>query len=194
MSDLQEQYPQTVTLNDGTKVELRAMSGNDKDAILAFARSLPQEDLLFLSMDLTEPAVVEDWLQNIKDGVSISLVAYHGPELIGYANIHRNRAPWMRRVGEIRVNVAPNFRAKGFGRVLISHIFDIASSRSLKKLMAQMTTDQLGAQAVFRKLGFVPEALLADFVEDRNGMTRDLVMMTFDVDGLTDQAGAPVKL
>lgn len=194
MSNVQDQYPQAVTLADGTKVELRNMSEADKDAVLKFARSLPQEDLLFLSMDLTEPSVVEDWLNNIKDGVSISLVAYHEDELIGYANIHRNRAPWMRRVGEIRVNVAPSFRARGFGRVLISHIFDIAGGISLKKLIAQMTTDQHGAQAVFRKLGFVPEALLADFVEDRNGMTRDLVMMTFDVDGLTDQAGAPVKL
>ncbi|MEM9620589.1 MAG: GNAT family N-acetyltransferase, partial [Pseudomonadota bacterium] len=159
-----------------------------------FAQSLPQEDLLFLSMDLTQPEVVEDWINNIKDGVSISMVAYDEDELVGYANIHRNRAPWMRRVGEIRVNVAPSFRARGFGRVMISHIFDIARGIGLKKLMAQMTTDQNGAQAVFRKLGFVPEALLADFVEDRNGMTRDLVMMTFDVDGLSDQAGAPVKL
>ncbi len=194
MSILDDQYPKTVSLSDGTAVELRAMSADDKKAILKFAKSLPQEDLLFLSMDLTEPAVVEEWIKNIRDGVSISLVAYDGEELVGYANIHRNRAPWMHRVGEIRVNVAPHFRARGFGRVMISHIFDIAGSVSLKKLIAQMTTDQHGAQAVFRKLGFVPEALLADFVEDRNGMTRDLVMMTFDVDGLTDQAGAPVKL
>ena len=57
-----------------------------------------------------------------------------------------------------------------------------------------MTTDQHGAQAAFRRLGFVPEALLADFVVDRGGRSRDLVMMTFDVEGLTDQAGGPVRI
>ena len=73
-------------------------------------------------------------------------------------------------------------------------MFDIAREQNLKKIIAQMTADQRGAQNAFRKLGFVPEAMLADFVVDRNDMTRDLVMMTFDVDGHTDQAGDAVLI
>ena len=57
-----------------------------------------------------------------------------------------------------------------------------------------MTPDQRGAQAAFQRLGFVAEALLTDFVEDRNGGLHDLVMMTFDVDGLTDHADHSLKL
>ena len=57
-----------------------------------------------------------------------------------------------------------------------------------------MTADQRQAQDVFRKLGFVPEAILADFVVDRNEVTRDLVMMTHDVDGHSDHAGDAIKL
>ena len=49
-----------------------------------------------------------------------------------------------------------------------------------------MTTDQHGAQAAFRRLGFVSEALLADYAEDRNGLTHDLVLITFTVDGHSD--------
>ena len=89
---------------------------------------------------------------------------------------------------------APVTFAQGLGRLLISHVFDMARAFTLQKLVAQMTADQPGAQAAFRRLGFVPEALLADFVVDRNGRSRDLVMMTFDVEGLTDQAGAPVQI
>ena len=100
----------------------------------------------------------------------------------------------MRHIGEVRVNVAPAVRAQGLGRLLISHVFDMARAFTLQKLVAQMTADQPGAQAAFRRLGFVPEALLADFVVDRNCRSRDLVMMTFDVEGLTDQAGAPVQI
>ncbi|NOX52658.1 MAG: GNAT family N-acetyltransferase [Gammaproteobacteria bacterium] len=191
---MQDDYPQAHTLPDNTTIELRAMSAADKDAVLKFAQQLPQEDLLFLSMDLTEPNVVDEWIANITTGRSLSLVAYDADKLIGYASVHRNRTPWMRRVGEIRVNVGPSFRARGLGRILVSRIFDIARAHQLKKLIAQMTTDQHGAQGVFRKLGFVPEAVLADFVEDRNGTTRDLVMMTFDVDGLTDQAGSAIRV
>ena len=185
---------QTVTLPDGASVQLKPMTGDDRDAVLAFAKSLPQEDLLFLSMDITKAKVVDRWIRQIKKGRTSSLVAYDGDQLIGYANVHRNQTPWMRRVGEIRVNVAPDFRSRGLGRVLIHHAFEMAHDMELKKIIAQMTADQRGAQAVFRKLGFVPEAMLADFVVDRDGMTRDLIMMTYEVDGHTDQAGDAVQI
>jgi RimJ/RimL family protein N-acetyltransferase len=194
MSGLTDDYPQTFELGDGSSVELRVMSPDDRDAILGFARGLPQEDLLFLRVDLTEADVVDDWIDNIRQGRTAALVAYRDDGVVGYAAVHRNPAPWMRRVGEIRVNVGPSVRAQGLGRLLTSRIFDLAQGLALKKLVAQMTTDQQGAQAAFRKLGFVPEALLADFVEDRNGASRDLVMMTYDVEGLTDQAGAPLRI
>ena len=62
------------------------------------------------------------------------------------------------------------------------------------KLVAHMTSDQHGAQAAFRRLGFVPEALLADYVEDRNGTLRDMVIMSFDIDGHTDSIAEPVRI
>ncbi len=182
------QYPRTVALPDQTKIQLRLMSAVDRDAVLTFARALPQEDLLFLRVDLTEAAVVDEWMANLERGNSTSLAAYDGEQLVGYSTVHRNAAPWTRRVGEIRVNVSPDFRARGLGRALTSHIFDIARDMGLRKLTAQMTSDQQGAQAAFRHLGFVPEAILADYVEDRNGTVRDMVIMSFDIDGLTDQA------
>lgn len=191
---LADQYPKTVTLPSGPKVELRRMTAQDRDAVLGFARGLPQEDLLFLRVNLTEPAVVDEWLKNVEAGYSTTLVAYDDSGLIGYATVHRNPAPWTRRVGEIRVNVSPGYRSKGLGRVLISQIFDVARGLGLAKLVANMTADQHGAQAAFRRLGFVPEAVLADYVEDRNGRLRDLVIMTYDIEGHTDRVADPLRV
>jgi RimJ/RimL family protein N-acetyltransferase len=187
------QYPRTVTLGADTKIELRLMTAQDRDAVLAFARGLPQEDLLFLRVDLTEPDVVDDWILRIGKGQSTTLVAYDQTGLAGYATVHRETAPWTRRVGEIRVNVGPTYRGQGLGRVLTSNIFDVAHQLGLRKLVAHMTVDQHGAQAAFRRLGFVPEALLADFVEDRNGRVRDLVIMSHDIDGLNEFVSAPLR-
>lgn len=193
-SGLADHYPRMFQLADGSSVELRVMSSDDRDAILGFARALPEEDLLFLRVDLTEADVVDAWVGNIRSGRMAAFAAYRDDVFLGYAAVHRNPAPWMRHIGEIRVNVAPAVRAQGLGRLLVSHGFDMASTFALQKLVAQMTADQHGAQAAFRRLGFVPEALLADFVVDRSGRSRDLVMMTFDVEGLTDQAGGPVRI
>lgn len=188
MSEAAADYPRETKLPDGGSVEVRLMSADDRDAVLAFAQSLPEEDLLFLRVDLTEPGVIDEWISSLESGSSTSLVAYDANGLVGYATVHTSPARWTRRVGEIRVNVSPEYRARGLGRRLISQIFDLARSKGLRKLMANMTTDQPGAQAAFRKLGFVPEALLADYVEDRNGLARDMVIMSYDVDGHSDQA------
>ena len=98
------------------------------------------------------------------------------------------------RVGEIRVNVGSEYRSKGLGKFLTSRIFDVARHEGLRKLMANMTTDQKGAQAAFRRLGFIPEAILADYVEDSRGTARDLVVMSYDIDGHNEQVDEPVRL
>ena len=187
-------FPKEIKLAGGIQFELRRMTADDRDAILDFAQKLPEEDLLFLRVDLTQPSVVDEWVNNVEAGNSSSLVAYSGDDFIGYATVHRNPARWTRRVGEIRINVAADYRAKGLGRVLTGEIFDIARELGLKKLMANMTTDQKGAQAAFGRLGFVAEALLADYVEDSNGGSHDLVIMSFDVDGHSEQVDERVRI
>ena len=187
-------YPQTIELSEGTTITLQAMGPEDRSAILKFAKNLPEEDLLFLTMDLTQDESIDGWLSNIESGITSSLLAYADNELVGYATVHRETAPWTRHMGEIRVNIAPSLRSKGLGRVLISHIFDICRELKLTKILARMTAEQKGAQTAFRKLGFIAEALLADFIIDHKGLSHDLVMMTYDVEGLSDQAGDKVRI
>ncbi len=189
-----DNYPKSKTLPDGSAIELRAMSGADRDALLNFARALSPEDLMFLRVDITQDKVVDDWISAIHSGQYKTIVAYDNHGLIGYATVNRNPVSWTRHVGEVRVNVSAGYRSRGLGRLLTSEIFDVAGELGLKKLTAHMTSDQPGAQAAFRRLGFVPEALLADYVQDRTGVTRDMVIMSFDVDGHTDQSGAAVQL
>jgi L-amino acid N-acyltransferase YncA len=193
-SDMTNQYPRAINLPDGHSVQLRLMTVADRDAMLSFARSLPQEDLLFLRVDITDPEVVDEWITNVRAGLSTTLLAFDASGIVGYATVHRTRAPWTRGVGELRVNVGATYRARGLGRILTAQIFDLARGLGLRKLMANMTTDQHGAQAAFRRLGFVPEALLADYVEDRNGRPRDLVMMSYDIGGHSDHVAEPLRM
>lgn len=186
--------PKAVTLTDGANLELRPMTEADRDAVLAFARRLPEDDLLFMRVDLTDPEVVDEWIRNLGTGHSVSVLARDGNGVAGYATVHRNPARWTRRVGEIRVNVAPEYRGRGLGRILTGEIFDLARTLGLKKLMANMTVDQRGAQGAFRRLGFVAEALLADYVEDRNGTSRDLIIMSYDIDGHSEQVDDRVRI
>jgi len=200
MSDLNsvqpllDRFPLKVALNDKRLVELRLAKPGDDEAILQFARGLPEDDLLFLRVDITQASAVANWLANVAAGTTVSLLAFDGDRLAGYATVDRNPARWTRRVGEIRVNLASDYRSLGLGRQLIAKIFDVARALGLRKIMAHMTPDQLGSQAAFKRLGFMPEALLADYVEDRRGRSHDLVIMSHDIDGFTDQDDQALRL
>ena len=183
-------FPKDITLPNGSGITLRLMELGDKNKILAFARSLPQDDLLFLRTDITESASVEEWARNVERGDTATVIAEANGEIVGYASVHSDQARWTRRVGEIRVQVGATHRGVGLGRHLASQIFRIGQLRGLKKMAAMMTPDQAGARAAFEKLGFQVEALLQDWVVDRNGRPRDLLIMSHDLEGLSDQVSA----
>jgi L-amino acid N-acyltransferase YncA len=183
-----DDFQNEILLPDGRQLALRLMSAVDREQILIFARSLPPDDLLFLRTDITEPAIVDEWIADLGRGNSMTVLAEAGKELAGYATIHLEQARWTRRVGEIRVQVAPAFRGQGVGRRLTHEIFQLGQSRGIKKMAAMMTPDQTGARAAFEKLGFQVEALLQDWVVDRAGRPRDLLIMSYDLEGLSNQA------
>jgi RimJ/RimL family protein N-acetyltransferase len=66
----------------------------------------------------------------------------------------------------------------------------LGQGRGIKKMAAMMTPDQTGARAAFERLGFQVEALLQDWVVDRDGRPRDLLIMSHDLEGLSDQLSA----
>ncbi len=183
-------YPKDLALANGKHAKVRFMNRADADLVLQFARALPPDDLLFLRTDITDPAIVDEWIKLIEKGSTVTLLAEIDDKLAAYASVHLNDARWTRRVGEIRIQVGAAYRRTGLGRRLAREIFDLARAHGLKKITAQMTPDQAGARAVFEKLGFQVEALLGDWVEDRLGRPRDLLLMTHDVAGFSDHVTA----
>ena len=90
----------------------------DAAAIASFARSLPEDDLLFLRMDITDPEAVAHWMRNLEAGLTTTVIAETGGAIAGYAALVQNRVGWQRHLGEIRTQVALPFRSQGLGRAL----------------------------------------------------------------------------
>src|SRR3970040_357760 len=177
-------YPWQTSVG-GVEMTLRLMEPSDRDTILSFGRSLPDHDLLFLRTDVTDPKVVDEWVENLKKGRTITVMAEGGSELLGYASLHHNEVLWTRHVGEIRVLLKPELRGFGLGKALENEVFAIAKDMGLQKVMVQMTTDPRRARGMVESLGFRPEALLADFVMGRDGRTFYLLIMSYYVTCLT---------
>ena len=189
-SEIIQQYPKKVSLSDGRQFTIRVMEPNDQDrsAITKFAGGLREEDLLYLRTDITDPAVVAQWIQNLRSGHTTTLIAEMDNEMAGYASVHREPARWTRGVGELRVNAAQRFRGVGLGRTLVAEAFNLGKVLGLRKLCGMITPEQNGARTAFERLGFRVEASLQDWVEDRRGRFHDILVLTYELDGFTDQA------
>ena len=156
---------------------IRRFRPTDAEAMVAFARGLPEHDLLFLSRDVREPRVVAAWLKAIEDGEIDSLVAEDGGAIVATAALVRDPLSWSAHVGEVRLLVAPGRRGVGLGSDLLQGIFMIAKERGLAKLIARMTVDQTGSIA---GVGFRAEAMLKDQVRGTDGRSHDVAILSYD--------------
>jgi RimJ/RimL family protein N-acetyltransferase len=187
--------PRAAKLSDGSEVTLRLMERADRAAFLAFTAKLTGHDVLFLRTDITNPTVVDAWLDNIDAGRTVTIVADRenaagSTAIVGYGSLHLGNAAWSHHVGELRVLISAEMRGKGLGRALTDAIFAQALDRGIEKMVAQMTIDQKGAIATFEELGFRAEALLRDHVKDRNGEKHDLLVYSHDVREFQSQMDA----
>jgi L-amino acid N-acyltransferase YncA len=180
MNENTHTYPRSVDCA-GTRIELAMMVPQDDAKVIAFARSLPEKDLLFMRRDIRQPKVMAAWTDLIAQGRLASLLAWSDGEVVGCAALIVDPLSWSPHVGELRIVVSSKMRGIGLGRLLIQEAFIIALSKGLEKLVAQMTVDQQGAIAVFEQLGFRGEALMRDHVKDADGHKHDIVLLSHDV-------------
>jgi len=182
--------PRDIALPGGTTATLRFLERTDRERFLAFTQSLPDHDLLFLRSDITDPDVVDAWLDNIDLDRAVTVIAETGGKVVGYGSLHYSNAPWSRHVGEVRVLLEEGARGKGLGRALAEAVFSLALEHGVEKIIANMTIDQQGAIATFEELGFRAEALLRDHVKDRHGEKHDLLVYSHDVRAFQSQLDA----
>ena len=178
-------FPRAVTL-ERKSFEMRWMKAGDGERLLGFARSLDEDDLLFMRMDITRKEAVDEFVSQIEEGSRVALIADRDGKMVGYGSLNRRPAHWQRHLGEIRTVVAKSERGSGLGRYLAEQMFQTARDMGLTKIVAQMAREQDGARRMFQRLGFTAEALLADWIQDRDGRQHDLVLMSYDVTALTE--------
>jgi len=190
-SNSHEAFPKQVKLSDGTEVTIRRMDPEDQDKILTFASRLPEEDLLFLRTDITDRQVVKQWAENLKHGNTVTLLAEVGGEIAAYASVHLEQARWTAPGGRDSYQRQP---ALSWTRTRQTADRGNLRTRQVARPQEAYRDDDprpgLLRGAAFERLGFRVEAVLADYVEDRSGRVRDMLIMTHDLDGFSDQVVA----
>ncbi len=153
-------------------MEIRSLEPGDRGALERFLARVPEGDRTFFKEDVDDPVVVDAWAL---PGTA-RVLAVEAGDVVGYVALVGLHG-WSSHVGEVRVIVDPERRGRGIGRALARRAVLEAIELGLTKLVVEVVADQEPAVAMFRSLGFDPEALLVDHVRDRSGRLRDLLVL-----------------
>lgn len=177
---IDREYPRTARLG-AASVELRLMSGADREAVWALGRSLSERDLLVLRGDLSRAEVLDEWIDALGRGELVTVLAEEHGAVAGFATIEPETDPWSRHVAELRMAVAPALRGRGLGRLLTQEAFAIALSAGIEKITGRLLPDQSAALRAYQGLGFRPEGMFREYLKDPEGRKHDLLVLSHDV-------------
>lgn len=157
---------------------IRRLEAGDEPALRAFLAALPAEDRTFIKEDVEDPSLAAAW---VADRRTVRGVAVDGGDVRGLAAVIPGLG-WSSHVGELRLVVDPSQRRLGVGTALARWAVLQSIELGLRKLAVEVVAEQEAAEALFRNLGFEPEALLRDHILDRDGSYRDLLVMSHHLD------------
>ena len=171
-------YPKEVVLRDGTGVTLRPLHAGDDASLYALFRRLSEEDLWFLNHDVSDPGLITRWIEKLDTDRVISIVAVLEGRFIANAALMMKGFGAKSHIGKIRITVDPAFRDRRLGTWMLLDLGNLAMAVGLQLLVMRLVRDRDGAIINgVRKLAFQEEAILKDYVQDRQGRPHDLVLM-----------------
>ncbi len=176
MLDQIAKYRQVTTLADGTRILLRPLAAEDKNALIALFEAIGQEDLQLMRNDVRNRELVASWVERIDHKRVFPLVAVVNDRIVGDATLHFRDGP-SRHVGDIRIFLSKEFRRRGLGTAMLRSLIDVARKSGLQQLVAEIVADQVKVINAFKELGFELRATYPDYFMMPDGETHDVAVV-----------------
>lgn len=179
---MQKRYPKEVVLKDCQEAILRTVEPGDEEELARFYGAMRSSLRWLLKEDPTRLEVVRKWIENQELGKAFSIVAVIDDRIVGHASLLVRRYGARKHVARMRVMVAPDCRSKGLGTWMVFDLTKRAMEMGMEKLRADFVAGiEDRAIAGLKKLGFVKEATLNDYIRDQDGKYYDYHIMIKDL-------------
>lgn len=179
-------FREMVTLKDGAYILLRPMNAEDQQYLMEFYSAVNEDDLRYFRHYVKDPAVIQDWCENLDYSKVLPVLAFAKDRVVGSASLHFGDGP-KRHIGEVRLFLARDYRKRGLGMKMIRALIDIARKNGLSILQAEVMAEQTKVIKAFELTGFKSQATLDDYFLFPDGESRDVVLMTMCLRSKTDE-------
>ncbi|MDP6356696.1 MAG: GNAT family N-acetyltransferase [Planctomycetota bacterium] len=174
----------TLNLKDGTEVIIRPMRPDDADRSYAFFQALKPADRAYLRVDVTRRGFVEKRIRAIETENVKRLVAVIRDQIVADGALEILGKGWKDHIAELRLIVSHQFQNKGLGTLMARELYRLAAHEKIEEVVVKMMRPQEKANFIFKKLGFMEESALPDYVRDISGNKQDLILMRCDLAAL----------
>jgi L-amino acid N-acyltransferase YncA len=173
-------YPKSMVAGDGLSVVLRPLVRDDGEALRSFFALVRPREQWFLRKDLTDPVILDQWLENLDCGPDLPTVAVRedNGEIIGALILSFAPDGFRRPLAHAIVAVHPAYRHLNVRTGLIQDCIELATTCGTERLVVDCLADLEGGLAnVLRDLDFREVQTLRRYVGDSRGKYRDLLVM-----------------
>jgi len=183
-------YRKMKTLPDGSRLLLRPLSKDDKEALADLFARASEEDLKYFRDDAADPAVVESWvdhldLKRVYPLVAIVDDARGYTRIVGDATLHF-RERYHRHLAWVRIFLDRNYRRRGIGTLMLNSLVEIARTIGLQQLYIEVVSTQHNVIKALLDQGFQHEVTLHDYFMAGDGTTMDMAVLALK---LVDRSG-----
>ena len=175
-----ENYPKEIMTKDGTPILIRPVTAEDEQLLNEFFGRIPEDERWFLREDVGDPVIMHQWLQTLDYERVVPLVAVtqEEPSIIANVRLHRRASDCLQHIAHLRIVVDPAFRNQRLGTWMLLDTIRLAMDMGIEKLVAEFIAGvEEAAMHAADRLDFFEHAVLKDYVKDRFGRYRDLVIM-----------------
>jgi L-amino acid N-acyltransferase YncA len=179
-----DDYPRETVLKDGSCVLLRPATREDEEKLSEFFARIPDNERWFLRDDLTDPAIMQQWIKDLDYQRVIPMVAVRQDDnrVIANVRLHRRPAKCMKHVAHLRITVDPEFRQQRLGTWMLIDAIKLAMEIGIEKLVAEFVEGvEEAAIGAAHKLDFFEQAVIKDYVMDPQGNYKNLIIMVKNV-------------
>jgi ribosomal protein S18 acetylase RimI-like enzyme len=170
MSPTITRYPKELILKDHREIIMKPFEEGDKEKLLEFYKNLPVSQRWFLKEDPSDISVIKKWIDNQNKGKAFSLIAFYEERIVAHGTMLQRLFGGRRHVGRLKIMVAPDFRQIQLGTWMVFDLLRRGMEMGIEKVRADFVVgiDDSAIEA-FKKLDFMEEAVLKDYVRDEIG-------------------------
>ena len=177
-----EEYPRKIILSDSTECFFRVASSSDRDLIAGFFSRVSPDDLWAMKRDYTSGEAVDFYLQCLNPAENFILLALVGEAVVGIGSLHFSPFGARRHIGDIEIVIVDEYKKRRLGTWLLLDLAAVAAEKGLEILKIELMAGKDDAAIVSAKrVNFIPQATLTNYLQDRSGRWADIVILVKEI-------------